>query len=126
VRSRGHRQSTEVFFTDDPDEGESFVVARRLAIPAIERRGTLILEDVGVPLPALGALVIGTAEISGERDVEIALIAHAGDGNTHPLIVFDPTDAGRPARACIALWPGDGACDRARRHDHRGARGRAP
>ena len=24
----------------------------------------------------------------------IAVIAHAGDGNTHPLIVFDPSDAG--------------------------------
>ena len=25
--------------------------------------------------------------------VEIPVVAHAGDGNTHPLIVFDPADA---------------------------------
>ena len=53
-----------MFSTDDPDEGEAFVVARRNAIPAVERTGTLLLEDVGVPLPQLGALVDGIADIS--------------------------------------------------------------
>jgi glycolate oxidase len=93
-----HR-ATEVFSTDDPDEGEAFVVARRSAIPAVERTGTLLLEDVGVPLPQLGALVDGIAAIAEARDVTIAVIAHAGDGNTHPLIVFDPSDADLTARA---------------------------
>ena len=46
--------ATEVFSTDDPDEGEAFVAARRFAIPAVEAKGSLLLEDVGVPLPALG------------------------------------------------------------------------
>jgi glycolate oxidase len=91
--------ATEVLATDDPEEGEAFVVARRMAIPAVERKGSLLLEDVGVPLPALSALVEGIAAIAEREDVEIAVIAHAGDGNTHPLIVFDPTDAGQTARA---------------------------
>jgi len=94
--------ATEVFSTDDPDEGEAFVVARRNAIPAVERTGTLLLEDVGVPLPQLGALVDGIAGISAKREVTIAVIAHAGDGNTHPLIVFDPADADLAARARTA------------------------
>jgi glycolate oxidase len=93
-----HR-ATEVFSTDDPEEGEAFVVARRNAIPAVERTGTLLLEDVGVPLPQLGALVDGIAEISRNAGVTIAVIAHAGDGNTHPLIVFDPADPDMAARA---------------------------
>jgi glycolate oxidase len=92
----------EVFSTDDPDEGEAFVVARRNAIPAVERTGTLLLEDVGVPLPQLGALVDGIAAIAQAQDVTIAVIAHAGDGNTHPLIVFDPADADMAARAQAA------------------------
>ena len=92
-------RATEVFCTDDPDEGETFVVARRMAIPAVERLGSLLLEDVGVPLPQLGALVRGIAEISQARDVTIAVLAHAGDGNTHPLIVFDPADADQAGRA---------------------------
>jgi len=94
--------ATEVFITDDPDEGEAFVVARRNAIPAMERTGTLLLEDVGVPLPQLGALVDGIAGISAAHEVTIAVIAHAGDGNTHPLIVFDPADTDMVERAQAA------------------------
>jgi len=94
--------ATETFLTDDPAVGEQFVVARRMAIPAVERRGSLLLEDVGVPLPRLGDLVRGIAAIAAERDVEIAVIAHAGDGNTHPLIVTDRTDADQCARAQTA------------------------
>ena len=95
-------QATEVFMTDDPETGEQFVIARRQAIPAVERTGTLLLEDVGVPLPALGTLVDGIAEISRRNEITIAVVAHAGDGNTHPLIVFDPADEDMTARAQTA------------------------
>jgi glycolate oxidase len=95
----GEHGASDVFSTDDPDEGEAFVAARRFAIPAVEAKGTLLLEDVGVPLPALGALVDGVARIATDREVMISVIAHAGDGNTHPLIVYDPGDAGMAERA---------------------------
>jgi glycolate oxidase len=93
----------DVFATDDPDEGEAFVAARRFCIPAVETKGSLLLEDVGVPLPALGKLVTGIARIADERDVMISVIAHAGDGNTHPLIVYDPADAAMAERAHLAF-----------------------
>jgi glycolate oxidase len=95
--------ATEVFSTDDPDEGEAFVAARRFCIPAVEAKGSLMLEDVGVPLPALGRLVTGIAGIAAERDLMISVIAHAGDGNTHPLIVYDPADADMTERAHLAF-----------------------
>ena len=91
--------ATEVFSTSDPDEGEAFVAARRFAIPAVEAKGSLLLEDVGVPLPALADLVSGVEKIAAERELLISVIAHAGDGNTHPLIVFDPSDAAMEQRA---------------------------
>ncbi len=91
--------ATEVFSTLDPQEGEAFSAARRFAIPAVERKGPLLLEDVGVPLPRLTELVTGIAEIARRRDVLVSVIAHAGDGNTHPLIVHDPTDPDELARA---------------------------
>ena len=94
--------ATECYATDDPDEGEAFVVARRMAIPAIERLGAVLLEDVGVPLPRLGDLVTGIAEIATRNQVTIATMAHAGDGNTHPLIVLDPTDTAQQERAHVA------------------------
>jgi glycolate oxidase len=95
--------ATEVFSTDDPDEGEAFVAARRFCIPAVEAKGSLLLEDVGVPLPALGKLVGGIARIAAERDLMVSVIAHAGDGNTHPLIVYDPADAAMVERAHVAF-----------------------
>jgi glycolate oxidase len=94
--------ATEVFSTDDPEEGEVFVAARRFAIPAVEAKGPLLLEDVGVPLPALADLVRGIARIAAERDLTISVIAHAGDGNTHPLIVHDPSDPTVTERAELA------------------------
>lgn len=93
----------DVFSTNDPDEGEAFVAARRFCIPAVEAKGSLLLEDVGVPLPALGELVTGIARIAEERDLIISVIAHAGDGNTHPLIVYDPADAAMMERAHLAF-----------------------
>jgi glycolate oxidase len=95
--------AAEVFSTHDPDEGEAFVAARRFCIPAVEAKGSLLLEDVGVPLPALGKLVGGIARIAAERDLMISVIAHAGDGNTHPLIVYDPADAAMVERAHVAF-----------------------
>jgi glycolate oxidase len=95
--------ATEVFSTNDPDEGEAFVAARRFCIPAVEAKGSLLLEDVGVPLPALGELVTGIARIAADRDLMISVIAHAGDGNTHPLIVYDPADVAMTERAHLAF-----------------------
>ena len=83
----------------DRDEGEQFAFARRHAIPAIEKTGSILLEDVGVPVPKLGELVVGIAEIAERNGVRIPVMAHAGDGNTHPLVVFDPTVEGEEERA---------------------------
>ena len=91
--------ASEVFVTDDPDEGEMFVQARRIAFPAIEARGSLLLEDVGAPVPLLPDLLAAVAEVAKKYDVEIPVVAHAGDGNTHPIIVFDPTDEAAETRA---------------------------
>ena len=92
-----------MFTTDDPDEGEAFAAARRAAFPAMERVGTLLLEDVGVPVPELPALVHGIREIAAARDTAIVLVAHAGDGNTHPILAYPPGDVAAEARARVAF-----------------------
>ena len=91
------------FATDDPDEGEMFAAARRAAFPAIERRGALMLEDVGVPLPLLPDLLQGIEEIAARHEVEIPVVAHAGDGNTHPIVVHDAADPAAVVRASAAF-----------------------
>lgn len=89
----------EVFATSDPDEGEAFAAARRATFPALQRKGDQLIEDVGVPLPMLPALVTGIEQIAARNDVLIAVVAHAGDGNAHPLIVYNAADAGQTGRA---------------------------
>ncbi|MCB1296773.1 MAG: FAD-binding protein [Gordonia sp.] len=99
----GRHGASEVFSTTDPAEGEAFTVARRMAIPAVERLGSLLLEDVGVPIAMLPDLIEKVAAIADDERVMISVIAHAGDGNTHPLIVFDPADADETRRANSAF-----------------------
>ncbi len=89
----------EVFLTDDAAEGELFVAARRAAFPAIEARGAILLEDVGAPVPVLPDLLAAIAAIAERHAVEIPVVAHAGDGNTHPIIVFDRGDPAAELRA---------------------------
>jgi glycolate oxidase len=93
----------ECFVTDDAEEGEMFVQARRVSFHALEQRGALLLEDVGVPIPLLPDLLGRIVAISQAHRVEIPTVAHAGDGNTHPLIVYDAHDADAERRARTAF-----------------------
>jgi glycolate oxidase len=91
--------ATEVFATDDPAGGAGFTAARRVVGLALMQLGTILLEDVTVPIPRLPELVAGIERIATECDVLICVVAHAGDGNTHPVVVFDSDDAAAATRA---------------------------
>ena len=58
--------------------------------PALKERGALMLEDVGGPLPLSCRHCI--QGISAARQIANPVVAHFGDGNTHPTILFDATD----------------------------------
>ncbi|HXB46320.1 MAG TPA: FAD-linked oxidase C-terminal domain-containing protein [Streptosporangiaceae bacterium] len=72
-------------------EGESrqLLELRRLSYPAIERLGIGLVEDVCVPRTRLPEMVARIEEAAARHDVYIATVAHAGDGNLHPVFVFD-------------------------------------
>ena len=93
----------EIFVTTDPEEGELFVAARRATFPAIEARGAILLEDVGVPVPQLPELLAGIAAVADRYSVEIPVVAHAGDGNTHPIVIYDRGDEAARDRAYRAF-----------------------
>jgi glycolate oxidase len=76
----------------DPVEAEALFQARKLAYPALERLGPLLTEDVCVPRSRVPAMLERTEEIGRRHGVRIATIAHAGDGNLHPLLVTPPGD----------------------------------
>jgi glycolate oxidase len=91
--------ATYVAATDDVDEGEQLMTARRMAIPCVEKLGTVLIDDVGVPIPRIPDLIAAVEDVALRTATTIAVIGHAGDGNFHPLVVFDRHDAAATARA---------------------------
>ncbi|MGW9158506.1 FAD-binding oxidoreductase [Microbacterium sp. NPDC055665] len=83
----------------DEAEGEALFAARRLAYPALERLGPVLTEDVCVPKGAVPEMLGRIEAIGLANDVLIANIAHAGDGNLHPLLVVPAGDDAARARA---------------------------
>ncbi|MGW0947976.1 FAD-binding oxidoreductase [Streptomyces sp. NPDC002623] len=83
--------ATSVETTEDPAEAEALLAARRLALPALERLGRPLIEDIAVPRSRLGRAVAEIRAISARHGVPVFTIAHAADGNLHPIIVVDPS-----------------------------------
>ncbi|HEY6790206.1 MAG TPA: FAD-linked oxidase C-terminal domain-containing protein [Trebonia sp.] len=78
--------------SSDPVEAEALFEARRLAYPALERLGPVLTEDVCVPRSRVPQALARIEQIAARHGVTIATIAHAGDGNLHPLLVTPPAD----------------------------------
>ncbi|MGH2674152.1 MAG: FAD-binding oxidoreductase [Actinomycetota bacterium] len=95
--------ATFVAQSTDPMEADLLMTARRLALPALERRGTILLDDVAVPLGRIPDLLDAIQRVADRRGVLIGTFGHAGDGNMHPTIVFDHRDAEAVARARSAF-----------------------
>jgi glycolate oxidase len=92
-----------VFYsTSEGSEGELLTAARRLALPALERLGPTLLDDVAVPLDQIAGMVRLIGEVAEAHDVTIGTFGHAGDGNLHPTIVVpDSPDGGARARGAF-------------------------
>jgi glycolate oxidase len=90
-------------FTSDPVEADALLEARRLAIPALERKGAILLDDVAVPRSQIPALVTRVEEIAARREITIGTFGHAGDGNMHPTIVVPHGDDEAMKRAQLAF-----------------------
>jgi glycolate oxidase len=97
------RRARDMARSDDPDEGKLLLAARRMALPALERMGTTLLDDVAVPRPALARMMDAIALIASRRDLVIGTFGHAGDGNLHPTIVFEDADEASRERAFAAF-----------------------
>lgn len=99
----GGANAIDVVVSDDEVEGELLMAARRMVIPCVERMGAVLIEDVGVPISRVPDLVAAVAAVAAKRDVLVPVIGHAGDGNFHPLVTFDPSDDDACARAAITF-----------------------
>ncbi|WP_039931816.1 FAD-binding oxidoreductase [Streptomyces viridochromogenes] len=96
--------ATTVERTGDPARAEALLAARRLALPSLERLGRPLIEDIAVPRSRLAEAVREIRAISARHGVPVFTIAHAADGNLHPIIVVDPALGGLPD----AVWEAAG------------------
>ncbi|OZC63040.1 FAD-binding oxidoreductase [Rhodococcus sp. 15-725-2-2b] len=87
----------------DPNEAEALFEARRLAYPAMERLGRVMTEDVCVPKMALPDMLARIEAIAQRHDTVIANVAHAGDGNLHPMLLVRHGDEHGRTRAEAAF-----------------------
>lgn len=83
----------------DQHEADALFAARRLSYPALERLGPLLTEDVCVPRAAVPEMLARIEAAAQRHDTRIANIAHAGDGNLHPLISTPAGDEEAKLRA---------------------------
>ena len=91
--------ATSVRTTTDETEAAELLAARRLALPSLERLGRPLIEDIAVPRSRLADAIREIAVIAARHAVPISTIAHAADGNLHPLIVVDPAATEIPVAA---------------------------
>ncbi|MFD5468510.1 FAD-binding oxidoreductase [Kitasatospora sp. NPDC127059] len=91
--------ATEVVPAEDQAESDLLLAARRLALPALDRLGTTMIDDVAVPRSRLAEMLNGVARIAERHALTIGVVSHAGDGNTHPIVIFDGADPEQAKRA---------------------------
>jgi glycolate oxidase len=87
----------------DAVEAEALFEARRLAYPALERLGPVLTEDICVPRSKVPDMLALIESIAARHNVMIATIAHAGDGNLHPLMLTPAGDDGARVRAQLVF-----------------------
>jgi glycolate oxidase len=92
--------ASEVVPADTVAESELLLQARRMSLTALETvKSATMIDDVCVPRSKLGAMIEGTAAVAEKYDLTIGVCAHAGDGNTHPVVCFDHLDPDESRRA---------------------------
>ena len=78
-----------VVVSDDEAESAQLLDVRRMAFNAIERTGACLIEDVCVPRSKLPDMFDAVERIASKYGLQVPTVAHAGDGNLHPVFVFD-------------------------------------
>jgi glycolate oxidase len=92
--------ATHVRENADEAERERFWSGRKSAFPAMGRLSPdYICMDGTIPRGRLPDVLDGITALSRKHDLRVANVFHAGDGNLHPLILYDANDSDQLARA---------------------------
>ena len=96
----------EIRAAEGPAERAAIWAGRRSAFAAVGRISpAYIVQDGVVPRTALPQVLDRITELSREAGIRVANVFHAGDGNLHPLVLFDDSTP----QACAAAEALSGA-----------------
>ncbi len=92
--------ATSVRISENEDERQQFWAGRKAAFPAIGRiTPDYYCMDGTIPRHRLPEVLRRMNELSKQYDLGVANVFHAGDGNLHPLIMYDANKPGELERA---------------------------
>ncbi len=90
----------EIRAAEDAADRAAIWTGRKSAFAAVGRISpAYIVQDGVVPRTALPAVLDRISELSAEHGIRVANVFHAGDGNLHPLVLFDDSVAGEQEKA---------------------------
>ena len=88
-----------ILISDSPEQSARIWRGRKSAFGAIGRISEYYCMDGTIPLGRLPEVLTRIAEICSGHGLRVANIFHAGDGNLHPLILYDANNPEEAARA---------------------------
>jgi glycolate oxidase len=90
----------EVRVAADPAERALMWKGRKAAFAAMGRISPdYYVQDGVIPRSRLGEVLAGIAQLEAETGIRVANVFHAGDGNLHPLVLYDSAEPGASDRA---------------------------
>jgi glycolate oxidase len=94
------RGASQVRIAQDDAERQRFWAGRKAAFPAVGRISPdYYCMDGTIPRKHLGRVLKTISQWSEEYQLPVANVFHAGDGNLHPLILYDANKPGELERA---------------------------
>jgi glycolate oxidase len=92
--------STTIQIAADDEQRALFWKGRKSAFAAVGRISPdYYVQDGVIPRTALPEVLRRIADLAGERGLRVANVFHAGDGNLHPLVLYDAEVEGQEERA---------------------------
>ncbi len=91
---------THIRVAQNADERALLWKGRKCAFSAVGRISPdFIVQDGVVPRTKLGDALVAIEQLSAQHGLRVANVFHAGDGNLHPLILYDGREHGQLERA---------------------------
>ena len=96
VEAIGRQQNVKYMkVSETEDERQRFWSGRKAAFPAVGRLSPdYLCMDGTIPRGQLSYVLTRLGELSKKYGLRVANVFHAGDGNLHPLILFDANEPG--------------------------------